>query len=81
MNIARVPAVSPLPKAAKISANPATNAQIATIYQHQAGRHGPDQGDQPDRRRDQREQQAAEHRPVVALLNARTACRPAPMNA
>src|SRR6266568_1090876 len=28
--IARVPAVSPLPKAAKISAKPATNAQIAT---------------------------------------------------
>src|SRR5229473_1257014 len=30
MYIARVPAVSPLPKAAKISAKPATNAQIAT---------------------------------------------------
>src|SRR5215813_5581475 len=71
MNSARVPAVSPLPNAAKNSKSPPTTAQMPTISTSTiAVGPGPDQGDHPGRQVYQPQEQVPEDRPRATAADS-----------
>jgi hypothetical protein len=82
MNSARVPAGSPLAKAAAISATPAMTAQMPTISTStSAVGPGHARAITPEARSTSPSSRCPNTGPAVRLLNARMACRPAAMNA
>ena len=84
MNSARVPAVSPLWNAAKISKTPPTNAQIpmtSTSTSTSAVGPGQTRAMTPAAKAISASSRWPNTGPAVLLLNARIACSPASMNA